>query len=89
MREYNKSAWGYCSKDCYLDTTHAFGVLRVVDTAHVLSEEICNEVSIIGRVTRPGQRSPVFSSWTGLSEKTWRFGLMCSVWRKESVQTDA
>ena len=47
MREYNKSAWGYCSKDCYLDTTHAFGVLRVVDTAHVLSEEICNEVNII------------------------------------------
>ena len=40
----DSSSWGYCSKDCFLDEdADDFGVMRVVDTANVLSTEQCNE----------------------------------------------
>ena len=37
--------WGFCSKNCFLNKrTAKNGVLRIVDHANVLKQEICNEL---------------------------------------------
>jgi len=41
---HSKSGWGFCSKDCFLNTTtEAFGILRHKDNVEMLSDRLCEK----------------------------------------------